>query len=201
MMKNKERIIAIVSAILVLLILIIDCKKELALHRIVRYTDTGVLSQDLLYKYDFLWLEMLEINNLYLHIDIITISISAVFMIIAIAGLVLKKDIIIRIGSVGNCIFILIPFIYSLFLSQSYLHTKVVYRLSLIGLILVVLAITPIVIPLYKAIVNRLQNKKPGTQHPVQKYTDELKELSDLLNSGVITQEEFDAKKKELLNL
>lgn len=43
------------------------------------------------------------------------------------------------------------------------------------------------------------QNEK-GT-NPQNNCTDELKNYKDLLDSGVITQEEFDAKKKQLLGL
>lgn len=51
------------------------------------------------------------------------------------------------------------------------------------------------------------QNNNQGTTQPIvnniQKSTsaDELKKYKELLDSGVITQEEFEAKKKQLLNL
>ena len=48
------------------------------------------------------------------------------------------------------------------------------------------------------------QNKSAGTtirQEIPQSNADELKKFKDLLDAGVITQEEFDAKKKQLLGL
>lgn len=61
---------------------------------------------------------------------------------------------------------------------------------------------------LHKAISKLLverQNKKPATttikQETSNSNADELKKYKDLLDSGVITQEEFDAKKKQLLGL
>lgn len=46
-------------------------------------------------------------------------------------------------------------------------------------------------------------NKKPATikQEMPQNNADELKKYKDLLDSGVISQEEFDAKKKQLLGI
>ncbi len=54
-----------------------------------------------------------------------------------------------------------------------------------------------------KLIVER-QNKETKTETVVKQETsnaDELKKYKDLLDGGVITQEEFDAKKKQLLGL
>jgi hypothetical protein len=49
------------------------------------------------------------------------------------------------------------------------------------------------------------QNKAPNTpmikQEIPQSNADELRKFKELLDSGVITQEEFDAKKKQLLGL
>ncbi len=47
----------------------------------------------------------------------------------------------------------------------------------------------------------RTQTEKPIIQEIKQSEADELKKYKDLLDSGVITQEEFDAKKKQLLGL
>ncbi len=61
-----------------------------------------------------------------------------------------------------------------------------------------------------EAIANEIRNllikrqNKPAattTIHQEQSQADELKKYKDLLDSGVITQEEFDAKKKQLLGL
>ena len=52
---------------------------------------------------------------------------------------------------------------------------------------------------LSKLIINR-QNSKT-TDFSNNSNADELKKFKDLLDSGIITQEEFDAKKKELLGL
>ena len=47
------------------------------------------------------------------------------------------------------------------------------------------------------------RSKKAGTATVVQQTTaaDEIKKYQQLLQSGAITQEEFDAKKKQLLGL
>lgn len=56
-----------------------------------------------------------------------------------------------------------------------------------------------------KLLVDRQNNKKVDTTQSVapqnNSNADELKKFKDLLDSGVITQEEFDAKKKQLLGL
>ena len=63
---------------------------------------------------------------------------------------------------------------------------------------------------IYEAIKNILaerQSTKLKTSTPITNITqeqssaDELKKFKDLLDSGIITQEEFDAKKKQLLGL
>ena len=50
-----------------------------------------------------------------------------------------------------------------------------------------------------KLILNRQEQKK--AKESTVSNADELKKYKDLLDSGIITQEEFDAKKKELLDL
>ena len=52
-----------------------------------------------------------------------------------------------------------------------------------------------------KLIIDRQTNKEPVPSNVVSSNADELKKYKDLLDSGVITQEEFDAKKKQLLGL
>ena len=57
-----------------------------------------------------------------------------------------------------------------------------------------------------KLLIERQGKEKPVTstdirQEKSQSNADELKKFKDLLDSGVITQEEFDAKKKQLLGL
>ena len=64
---------------------------------------------------------------------------------------------------------------------------------------------------IHKAISGLLQNRQSGNTkeaapvthitQQVQSSADELKKYKDLLDSGVISQEEFDAKKKQLLGL
>ena len=49
-------------------------------------------------------------------------------------------------------------------------------------------------------ILNRL-NKKASTEKSAVSSADELKKYKELLDSGIISQEEFDAKKKQLLNI
>ncbi len=52
-------------------------------------------------------------------------------------------------------------------------------------------------------LLSELQNHSSPTvvQNAVQSDAAELKQYKELLDSGIITQEEFDAKKKQLLNL
>jgi hypothetical protein len=45
------------------------------------------------------------------------------------------------------------------------------------------------------------QNRKAPVQASNQSNADEMKKYKELLDSGVISQEEFDAKKKQLLGL
>jgi len=56
---------------------------------------------------------------------------------------------------------------------------------------------------LAQEIVNYIEEKRSNstTQPQVVSNADELKKYKDLLDSGVITQEEFDTKKKQLLGL
>ena len=44
-------------------------------------------------------------------------------------------------------------------------------------------------------------NNKDNTQIIQNSSADEIKKFKELLDSGIITQEEFDAKKKQLLGL
>ena len=46
-----------------------------------------------------------------------------------------------------------------------------------------------------------LQTAKNNSSAPAVSAADELKKFKELLDAGVITQEEFDAKKKQLLGL
>ena len=54
-------------------------------------------------------------------------------------------------------------------------------------------------------VYNRPQNaqkKEAATENPpVEKGTDDIRKYKELLDSGIITQEEFDVKKKQLLGL
>ena len=45
-----------------------------------------------------------------------------------------------------------------------------------------------------------VEEKKPEPKETNMNYIEELKELKNLLDSGILTQEEFDAKKKEILS-
>lgn len=60
---------------------------------------------------------------------------------------------------------------------------------------------------IHKAITDLLLNRQEKTKAPEikqevqQSNADELKKYKELLDSGIITQEEFDAKKKQLLGL
>ncbi len=50
-------------------------------------------------------------------------------------------------------------------------------------------------------LLSKFQGNNNNVTTVIQSNADELKKYKDLLDCGVITQEEFDAKKKELLNL
>jgi len=57
---------------------------------------------------------------------------------------------------------------------------------------------------LFSAITNLLLERQKGKTTIVSEKSDsvdEIKKYKELLDSGIITQEEFDAKKKELLGL
>lgn len=57
--------------------------------------------------------------------------------------------------------------------------------------------------PMFEGIVNKLDNIVKENQNIDTTFspTDEIKKFKDLLDAEIISQEEFDAKKKELLNL
>ncbi len=50
-------------------------------------------------------------------------------------------------------------------------------------------------------LIYRQQEKNKAVTAPIENEIDKLKKYKDLLDSGVITQEEFDDKKKQLLGL
>lgn len=52
-----------------------------------------------------------------------------------------------------------------------------------------------------KVIQNLINDRQIKANAPVQSDADELKKYKELLDNGVISQEEFDAKKKQLLGL
>ncbi len=56
---------------------------------------------------------------------------------------------------------------------------------------------------LYSAITNLLLERQKGKTIVTEKSdsVDEIKKFKELLDSGIITQEEFDEKKKQLLSL
>lgn len=58
---------------------------------------------------------------------------------------------------------------------------------------------------LSKLLINRQSNKKTNNETIIKQNntttTEELKQYKELLDNGVITQEEFNAKKKQLLNI
>ena len=61
-------------------------------------------------------------------------------------------------------------------------------------------------IDVHKEIINLLATKQDSTEFHTLKVEngnniEDLKKLKDLLDSGIITQEEFDAKKKQLLGV
>ncbi len=51
------------------------------------------------------------------------------------------------------------------------------------------------------SLLNIITSNSPNIQECPASAADEIKKYNDLLNDGIITQEEFDAKKKQLLNL
>ena len=44
-------------------------------------------------------------------------------------------------------------------------------------------------------------NARPDSKNSIDQQLETLKKLKDALDSGILTQEEFDAKKKEVLGL
>ena len=69
--------------------------------------------------------------------------------------------------------------------------------------------VSPLNLELAKDIVNYIESKRKELRNspnfvvptPTMSTADELKKFKDLLDMGIITQEEFDAKKKQLLGL
>lgn len=195
----KKRNILIISLfVLELIILIIDSKQKLAVHRILKYIDTGVLGQDINDKFNILWLIMLQVPGLYDYIDLIIPGILIIIFAFYLLGVFLKKDIIKKISGILNLVFIIIPFLFSIFYKDVYPKTVATYRMTLVGYLLILL-------PLFSMYILFLEGKKFNVQKFFNKkktdYTKEIKELSDLCKEGVITQEEFERKKKELLDL
>ena len=54
---------------------------------------------------------------------------------------------------------------------------------------------------IYHAVEDLLKKRQNDTSNRATDEMDKLQKLKDLLDSGIITQEEFEAKKKQLLNL
>ena len=95
--------------------------------------------------------------------------------------------------------------IFALFFGIDVLNTKAYTHITAIPDVVMALYIAIIIISVAKRsalIVPRgepviVQNISEG----IQNSADEIKKYKDLLDSGVLTQEEFDAKKKQLLGL
>ena len=67
--------------------------------------------------------------------------------------------------------------------------------------LIIIIAICILLNSIWAIVDYLLSVHKNNTLKTSQGNTDELKKFKDLLDSGVITQEEFDTKKKQLLNL
>lgn len=200
-MKTKRNVISVLLVLLDLILVIIDCKKEIALHRIVKYVDTGVLGQDITWKYNMLWLEMVDIRDLYLHIDKIVTIVLVAALIVCIFGMLLKKCIVLRAGLTINSLYFFVPFIYSLFYKGHGAHTVIVLRLGIYGWLMMFVMI---VSWLAQFDLKKLTTAKPNIKVFERKnkdYTDEIKALSELYDAGAISKEEYEAKKKQLLGL
>lgn len=63
------------------------------------------------------------------------------------------------------------------------------------------LALIGVIVAACKPAVNTTQSYAPVPVQPQASDADELKKYKELLDSGAITQEEYDAKKKQLLNI
>ncbi len=86
----------------------------------------------------------------------------------------------------------------------EYFNGAIVIPLTILGIMIAVCVLDF----LYSKKINQTadvtevsENSAPETPVPVVDYTDELIKLKNLLDMGAITQEEFDAKKKQLLGL
>lgn len=53
----------------------------------------------------------------------------------------------------------------------------------------------------YNLVMEKINNNKKATPSSNGSVADEIKKFKELLDAGAITQEEYDAKKKELLNM
>ena len=63
------------------------------------------------------------------------------------------------------------------------------------------LALIGVIVAACKPAVNTTQSYAPVPVQPQASDADELKKYKELLDSGAITQEEYDAKKKQLLHI
>lgn len=190
--KNKQ-IISFLAVLIELILVIIDTNSELAVHRIVRYVETGVLSQDLTEKLSMLWLRMLNVSGLYVYIDKVIIGALCVSVLLGGLGLFLKKKLLTVISVAIDGIYVFVPFIFSFIIKETGLHTRILYKMSLFGYLMIILVIV--------AAVLQFDNIKfkPIKLKTRSDYTEEIKKLSELYQAGAITQEEFEKKKKELL--
>ena len=198
-MKNIKKPVIIGIMAIELILLFVDCNKEIALHRIVKYVETGVISQDLLYKFASLWVRILSlyIKDVYLIINKIVLISFAAIMLISIVGIIIKKSIITKIGSILNVCFFIIPLIVSRIRVEHYTDTVVIYRFSLYGYLLVLLSLICLVLSMCSGKPLKVSLKRKNNKN----YIEEINGLAELYNSGAITKEEYEAKKKELLNL
>ena len=122
--------------------------------------------------------------------------INAIMCIVSILGKTNKKD------SVLHSILPIIIFVFSFFFILSNLGSTEcsIYPTFTVFCILMFVVILLGFIKRSNIIVPT-ENEKPIVPSEKSSEADELKKYKDLLDSGVITQEEFDAKKKQLLGL
>ena len=197
-MMNKNKFIFMGLSTEVLF-LTIDCFAKFAAHRTVTHMDTGVITQDLNYSLDTIWLYLLSIRDLYKIIDFLFIIILIFILGICFVGVIRNNNLIVSVSCGINLLFILVPTVFSFIYKESYKGVVIAqYKLTFLGYLIVLLALGMFIFSLINTFK---KTSEKNTKKPNSNYTDELRELAKLLKENVITQEEFDEKKKRLLNL
>lgn len=151
-------------------------------------------------KTSILGLNYLQEGNLLIYIFLILMGINALLCLISIFGNSTDKD-----GKTHIAIPIIILFFVYLVLycpvaPSGFKSVEISSAYQIFGVICTLLMITLAIIKRTGLVIPK-QSQQIINNITETTTADELKKYKDLLDSGVITQEEFDAKKKQLLGI